>query len=214
MKNLSLKRKIQDQTFVFDKDRVIYWEEKSILFLSDLHIGKVAHFRSNGRPLPNGNLEEILSRFDDVLFRYNPKEVIILGDLFHYKKNVEVKKFSDWLRGKDQVIKLVLGNHDKFSKKIYIELGIDLIGTNKLVGDIELVHRYEDKKTDNLSLSGHIHPEFKLDSNDRLAAFVFKDRNITLPAFNKFTGTTRFKYDDLILMSEEEIFSLDHQDKN
>ena len=37
-------KKINNQTLIFDYRKFIFWVEESILFLSDLHIGKVLHF--------------------------------------------------------------------------------------------------------------------------------------------------------------------------
>ena len=49
----TITKKINGQTFIFDFRKLVYWEEKSSLILSDVHIGKITHFRKNGISLPS-----------------------------------------------------------------------------------------------------------------------------------------------------------------
>ena len=46
MKNI--KKIIHDQTLTFDFRKVVFWKETSSLILSDVHVGKITHFRKNG----------------------------------------------------------------------------------------------------------------------------------------------------------------------
>ena len=44
---------IHNQTIVFDFRKVVFWKETSSLILSDVHVGKITHFRKNGIPIPS-----------------------------------------------------------------------------------------------------------------------------------------------------------------
>ena len=44
----SIKKIIHDQTLTFDFRKVVFWKETSSLILSDVHVGKITHFRKNG----------------------------------------------------------------------------------------------------------------------------------------------------------------------
>ena len=44
--------KINNHNFVLHPTGAIFWEEKKTLFLADIHLGKVAHFRKNGIAVP------------------------------------------------------------------------------------------------------------------------------------------------------------------
>ena len=69
----SICKTIHNQTFTFDYRKVVFWEEASILILSDVHIGKITHFRKNGISLPSSpsvnNLNSLKSAIED----YHPK---------------------------------------------------------------------------------------------------------------------------------------------
>ena len=44
--------KIHTHQFVLHPTGGIYWKEKQYWLLADVHLGKVAHFRKNGIPVP------------------------------------------------------------------------------------------------------------------------------------------------------------------
>ena len=41
----SIKKIIHNQTLTFDFRKVVFWKETSSLILSDVHVGKITHFR-------------------------------------------------------------------------------------------------------------------------------------------------------------------------
>ena len=41
------------ETLTLDKERAIYWPAQELLIISDLHIGKPAHFRKHGIQVPS-----------------------------------------------------------------------------------------------------------------------------------------------------------------
>ena len=43
---------INNHNFILHPSGAIFWLEKKTLFLADVHLGKVAHFRKNGIAVP------------------------------------------------------------------------------------------------------------------------------------------------------------------
>ena len=77
--------------------RVIYWEAQESLILSDLHIGKAAHFQKSGIPIPSSVLTTDLERLAHLIHHFNAKQLIIVGDLFHASYNKDLDVFKTWL---------------------------------------------------------------------------------------------------------------------
>ena len=44
---------IKKQVFMLHPFGSLYWKDKNILLISDLHLGKISHFRKNGLAIPN-----------------------------------------------------------------------------------------------------------------------------------------------------------------
>ncbi|NNJ89669.1 MAG: metallophosphoesterase, partial [Eudoraea sp.] len=69
---------ISEQHLELHPSGVVYWEEEEVLLISDVHFGKVTHFRKYGAAVPQ---EVILKNFEvlqETLALYNPKTVCFL----------------------------------------------------------------------------------------------------------------------------------------
>jgi hypothetical protein len=97
----------------------MFWRSKGWLLLSDLHLGKAAHFRKAGLPLPEGSDEETLTRMDEVIVHFQPKRTVIIGDLFHSAHNNAWEPFHAWCKRQTSELHLVLGNHDRLAERRY-----------------------------------------------------------------------------------------------
>ena len=113
---------INNQDFILHQSGAAFWEKKKILLISDVHLGKVAHFRKHGIGIPNSAIFENFTRLKMVLELFNPTTIIFLGDLFHSKMNTEWNLFVEWTQSHSHKIILVEGNHDIISKKYYADL--------------------------------------------------------------------------------------------
>lgn len=193
--------KIQEKDIVFGEEimilnslRTIYWPAHQILLLSDLHVGKAAHFRQHGMAVPSTIGEADLERLDFLLSYYPLKEIIIVGDIFHAQKNSEVVYFQTWLKKYEDIrFTLVRGNHDRLSARETYSLGLNQLSGTYQVGNIQMVHEPVNTLSENLfTISGHIHPGIEVKtlnkSKLRLPCFVVMPQQIILPAFSHFTG--------------------------
>ena len=167
--------------------RSIFWDKEKSLILSDLHLGKTAHFRKNGIALPNGVIEKDLENLQKVIEHYKPEQIIIVGDLFHAELNSEIEIFRKWFEDFNTIKwLLVKGNHDRFSEEFGIE-ETEIYETENLIFSHESLDSLQ--KT---QIGGHIHPGVSLMAQNRqklkFPCFLVSENQIILPAFSQFTG--------------------------
>ncbi len=183
-------KKINNQTFILHQFGTIFWEEKNILLISDVHLGKVAHFRKHGMAIPNDAIFENFSRLNVVVEFFKPETIIFLGDLFHSKMNKEWELFTNWTKKINPEIILVEGNHDIIAKHNYEDLNVKVF--SELVIDDFLLTHHPTVKNGFFNFCGHIHPGIKLKGIGRqylnLSCFFQKPNQMILPAFGEFTG--------------------------
>lgn len=174
-------------------ERCMFWEDQKTLVLSDMHIGKAAHFRKAGIAIPQQVFQEDMHRLFQQIHFFSPQRIIVTGDLFHSEANLEHDWFSNWrkeLAGIDFI--LVKGNHEILRNDVYRNLGIELVDKELEIGPFFFSHDIEEKKRDGFSFVGHTHPGVKITGKGKQSAvlpcFYFTNEYCILPAFSKFTG--------------------------
>ncbi|MGY5352520.1 ligase-associated DNA damage response endonuclease PdeM [Wenyingzhuangia sp. IMCC45533] len=172
--------------------RVIYWEDQQALILSDIHIGKTAHFRQNGIPISDEVLHRDLERLEQLIHHFSIRKLIVVGDLFHADYNSNIELFSNWLNKYENIDKLlILGNHDKLNRSFYRDLKFSVSASLDLNG-LCFVHDESDVKNDEFSVSGHTHPgvwlKLKARQKIKLPCFHLNKNQLVLPAFSLFSG--------------------------
>lgn len=162
-----------------------------MLLISDVHLGKISHFRKFGSALPGNAIYKNFVKLDGVVEYFNPESICFLGDLFHSTLNNEWNLFAEWVNQTQLPIILVAGNHDIISPLKYEELGVTVVSEWTLDGFL-LTHNPEIRE-DYYTISGHIHPAVLLEGAGRqflkLPCFFRTPNQIILPAFGEFTGT-------------------------
>ncbi|SDB63161.1 putative phosphoesterase [Flavobacteriaceae bacterium MAR_2010_188] len=198
----SIKRK--GETLVMTNQRAVFWESHKTLILSDLHIGKAAHFRKHGIPIPVDVLHADLQRLEMLIQFFNCTSLTIVGDLFHAGANGEIEMFKEW-KNKFEVlsIDLIKGNHDRLSNKMYDEIGLNVYKPVKHVPPITFIHDTNPDETNKFCISGHTHPgvTIKLSGKQyiKLPCYQLSNNQMVLPAFSDFTGlNTKSCKDDAI----------------
>ena len=88
---------IKNEDLILTNQRALFWQRENALILSDVHIGKTAHFRKHGIPMPDDVLQKDLERLKQLILRFGPKTLLIVGDLFHADRNSDMATFKDWL---------------------------------------------------------------------------------------------------------------------
>lgn len=182
---------ILNEKFLLTNQRALFWESQSALIISDLHIGKTAHFRKNGIAVPKDILEKDLVRLEKLIEYFSAKKLIINGDLLHAGDNSDVDFFCEWRnRLPETEFHLVEGNHDRISKNLEEKLCLTSKQNILEVGDFIFVHDF-DSEIENFQITGHIHPGIVMKTkikNIKLPCFAVTENQLLLPAFSEFTG--------------------------
>jgi DNA ligase-associated metallophosphoesterase len=195
--------RIREQQLWLSPDRCIYWEEERSLIVSDLHFGKTGHFRKAGIAVPQSVYREDLLRLLCQIQYFRPRQLLVVGDLFHSRENKELALFLKWREDfPDLGIQLILGNHDILHDTWYEKAGIDLSREVLSIGPFSFVHDIEDIAVlDGPSelgkggyyFSGHIHPGIRIRGMGKQSlqfpCFYFGSEYAVLPAFGRWTGT-------------------------
>lgn len=179
-----------NEDLILTNQRVVHWPRKNILILSDLHLGKAAHFRRNGIQIPVQISLHDLNRLNLLINYFQPKQILIVGDLIHAGTNKELDYFKDLIQNQHQSeFILIKGNHDRISESKLNYLGIFQIYKELIIDDLHFIHQPENNK--NLTISGHIHPGVTVQfatKRMRFPCYALNENQLILPAFSAFTG--------------------------
>ncbi len=185
-----------------------------MLIISDVHLGKVSHFRKFGSAVPQNAIHKNFELLTSIVTQFNPGHICFLGDLFHSSINSEWILFEQWVTSIKSQIILVVGNHDIISPKKYEALNIKL-ALELLIDKFLLTHHPEEREGF-YNFSGHIHPAIKLKGLGKqalkLPCFYIGVQQMILPAFGIFTGTYTLKptlKHKVFIISKDEIFKVD-----
>lgn len=173
--------------------RAVFWPRQRMLIIADLHLGKTGHFRTHGIPVSNNVLEDDLKRLSVLVEQFDPQNILVVGDLFHHKFNNDLLQFARWKEQYGELgFLLVPGNHDKHLKMPYSNFGVEVLGDIYIRDGVVFVHEANEKHKDIFSISGHLHPGYRISGRGRqsmvLPCFAIHAQSIILPAFSLFTG--------------------------
>jgi DNA ligase-associated metallophosphoesterase len=181
--------------------RAIWWPAQSALLLSDLHLGKGAHFRKAGIPVPIGVTDQNFANLKELVDTFRPKRMLLLGDLFHSDHNHVWNTFRDFTHEHSDVsFELIPGNHDILPAAAYAETRLVLRPETYVVDGLALSHHpltEAQRPAGTYNIYGHIHPGVRLvdaaGNGLKLPAFFFGKYGGILPAFGTFTGCVEVK---------------------
>ncbi|RYY39122.1 MAG: ligase-associated DNA damage response endonuclease PdeM [Chitinophagaceae bacterium] len=198
------------QRFWLSGQRALFWEEQGMLLLSDLHLGKSGHFRKEGIAVPGAVMKEDMHCLLNLLQHFRPKQLVVVGDFFHSRANLELELFSRWRADiPEQPIVLIRGNHDILSDDWYRANNIAVVEGALRIGDFCLAHDPKDAADGLYTFCGHVHPGVVLNGlarqSLRLPCFYFATDYCILPAFGRFTGlaTVRPKAGETVFIVAE-----------
>lgn len=181
---------LYNQNFILHPSGALFWEEENMLVISDVHLGKVSHFRKFGSAVPQQAVKGNFQKMDAVIAFFAPQKIVFLGDLFHSSLNKEWLIFATWLEKIAAEVILVEGNHDIISPLKYEALGVKL--TPEIVLQNFLFTHHPEERAGFFNFSGHIHPGVRISGLGRqqlkLSCFFKSKDQLILPAFGEFTG--------------------------
>ncbi len=204
---------LRDQNFILHPSGGIFWEEKSLLLISDVHLGKVAHFRKFGAAVPRKAVHRNYLLLDKIVGQFQPFQLCFLGDLFHSSLNKEWVLFENWVAKTPAKISLVSGNHDIIAPEKFFTLGIEIYP--ELVLENFLLTHHPEIREGLFNFCGHVHPAVRLQGFGRqrlkLPCFFKTQHQMILPAFGEFTGNhtlTPKKEDEIFVIAEGEVVKI------
>lgn len=181
------------ETLVLRPDKTLFWPSEKTLFASDLHFGKLAHFRKNGSGIPDSGSKGLIQMIDFALKETGAERLVILGDFFHSLENKALIEIAEhWNFHLESW--LIPGNHDIINPKIYEYLGFKVHSDPHVMKSLILTHIPPDGPSPGkFYLSGHLHPAIRIAGKARqsmrVPCFFQNEQQLILPAMGVFTGT-------------------------
>ena len=175
-------------TFVADLSGALFWQEQSVLVVSDLHLEKGSSFASRGVLLPPYDTAATLGRLAAVIARHDPRMVIALGDSFHDRDAHDRLSAPDrdaiaaFQVGRDWI--WISGNHDP---ALTPDLG-GVVAHEVAIGPIAFRHEPTGASGE---IAGHLHPKARVVARGRSMerrCFACDGERAVMPAFGAYTG--------------------------
>ncbi len=176
---------------VADPLGALWWPERSLLAVADLHFEKGSAIASRtGQMLPPYDTQATLKLFSEIVERYQPKRIVCLGDNFHDVEGPSRldagarKSIQDLMRGRRFV--WIEGNHDAAAALMLggesspeLEMG-------------PLIFRHEPRVGNAAGeICGHLHPVTTVETRAkrlRRRCFVSDGTRCVMPALGAYTG--------------------------
>jgi len=178
-----------DTTLTALPSGALWWGERGILTVSDLHLGKSDRIaRRGGQMLPPFDVHDTLLRLEHDIRHTNASTVICLGDSFDDLAAAEslTEEARFWIKrlqvGRSWI--WIEGNHDA---------GLATLGGTHLVEFTAspLIFRHIASISAKAEISGHYHPKATLHSKGRAITrrcFLYDKTRVILPAYGTYTG--------------------------
>lgn len=211
---MTLTIQIKNQTFILHPAGAAFWQDKGMLLISDVHLGKVSHFRKHGAAVPHKAIQKNFDLMSETVLLFSPKTICFLGDLFHSVLNKEWQLFEKWVAAQSAELLLVEGNHDIISPNKYEKLSVQVVSELEIDGFL-LTHHPEER-AGLFNFSGHIHPAVRLRGCGRqtlrLPCFFKRKNQMIFPAFGEFTGSHTLKptkKDEVFAITKDQVYQVD-----
>jgi DNA ligase-associated metallophosphoesterase len=170
-------------TLVADLSGALFWEEQSLLVVSDLHLEKGSSFAARGVLLPPYDTVATLSKLAAVIARHDPRMVIALGDSSHDRLSLTDRDAITSFQARRDWI-WILGNHDP---ALPSDLG-GVVASEVAVGEIAFRHQPTGASGE---IAGHLHPKARVATRGRSMerrCFACDGMRVVMPAFGAYAG--------------------------
>jgi len=186
----SSKIRVNGVELTADLSGALYWPNRRILAVADLHLEKGSAFAERGQLLPPYDTAATLQALAEAIARYRPARIICLGDSFHdggaagrlstgdADRLRRLTAAHDWI--------WICGNHDPAPPQ---DWG-GRVEAEATLGALTFRHQAEVLRPAG-EISGHYHPKASVRLRARRAAgrcFVSDGHRLILPAFGAYTG--------------------------
>ncbi|BCX17768.1 MAG: metallophosphatase [Geminicoccaceae bacterium] len=181
--------RLAGRELLLDPAGAVFWPERAMLVLADLHLGKAEALARRGLLAPPHELAATLDRLEALLDRYRPRLALSLGDGFHdgraaralegwaFDRLAALVRRQDWL--------WITGNHDP---AIPLSLGGAVLDRLELDG-LTFVHVPSGAAGE---VAGHLHPVARIATRagrvQRRRCFACDGVRLVLPATGALAG--------------------------
>ncbi len=189
---------VQGLKFYLLPQKALFIPSFHAIVISDVHLGKSAHFRKNGIPLTEAPQQIDLQNIQYLINVFKPTKLLFLGDLFHSSYNDSWQPFKLLIAANPYVeFILIKGNHDILSDKLYIESGIKVLHSLKVESKIVFSHEPILVSEGLFNIFGHLHPAISIIGKGKqkivLPCFWKRKNHLAMPGFGNTTGIYKIK---------------------
>ena len=195
---------INDEVCQLLPQRALFRPKNKSLYVADTHWGKDETFRAHHIPLPEGGLNENLSRLSSALNITSAERLVILGDLVHSSHSLTssvVKDIATWRKTYANLeVQLIEGNHDRGVGALPSEWRVKTYSSNFDDEGIFLSHKPL-LDVNYFSFCGHLHPTWTIRGQGKqqvnLPCFLQTNMSLIFPAFSLFSGSNAYQIHDI-----------------
>ena len=181
---MTKERNLKDKEYIFI-DKSLFFPEKGILVIGDLHIGYEESLVESGILVPEQQVADAIEDMKKIIMKidkekYTIKKIIFLGDIKHmfgyeWKEKSNFNKVLEFLGNyvEEEDIILIRGNHDT------IDYSYGNMRDYYIDGDIGFIHGHKsfpeiyDKRI-KIIVSGHLHPSVIIEENPGVKHETYK----------------------------------------
>ena len=170
--------------FVARRSGALWWPERRVLVVADLHLGRAERYARRGGPLlPPWEVADTLDRLAAEIAALDPLWVISLGDGFDDDEAAGAldeaarQRLARLARGRDWL--WIAGNHDR------LPTGPALPG--RWLPELADAVTFRHQAGTGPDIAGHLHPVAVL-AGRRWRCFALGADHLILPAFGSYTG--------------------------
>jgi DNA ligase-associated metallophosphoesterase len=179
------------ENVLLDARLALFHEREGWLAIADLHYGFELSQRAAGRLVPFWGMESASARLFGLLADYQPRRLVLVGDLVHDRAALEPLRQLLARAGEQSDIIAIAGNHDRKLRQ-QIELK-DSLRTE----EFEFHHGdCAQQRSGRIEIIGHFHPAASLSDGAGLRlkfpAFVQEENCWILPAFSPWAAGTEW----------------------
>ncbi len=203
---------------MLDASGILFWPDREIAVVADLHLEKATYFAQQGQLLPPQESRETLLKLRAALDRVGCRSLILLGDSFHDAEGFD-RLDSHARQLWEQICKIhavtfVVGDHDG----LFVPPNTQGASCLELEG---ITFRHQAVKGALAEISGHYHPKASLKlrgSRITRPCFIADTKRIILPAFGTLTGGMDIRSEEIAalfstdytahLLGEEKVYSV------
>lgn len=180
------------------RDRAVYLPATGTLVCADLHVGRDAASDVEFRV---GEHDDLTDRFERLLDRYDPEEVVFAGDLLHSFDRVPtgaaatVRAIADLAAERDCPVAVTPGNHDTMLEELWTGPTVPEYAVGD--GSIVVTHGHVQPATEaEWYVVGHDHPTIEIEGVRRPCFLCGPDQYdgssvLMLPSFSRLPAGIR-----------------------